>query len=87
MFLPKVIGEENNKDDFVSKFSENLNNINIRALIKNVTDNTNKHTSINMHTSTYNALRFQNVSSLCRSSSRSLHLTSINKTEMNYQID
>ena len=43
MFLLKVIIEENNRKCFFSNFSENLSCINIRALIKNLTPNTNKY--------------------------------------------
>jgi len=42
MFLPKAIIEENSKECLVSNFSENLNSINIHALMKSITDNTKK---------------------------------------------
>jgi hypothetical protein len=48
--------------------------------------NTNKRTSIEIQTFTYNPLRFKHVSIFYRSSSGSLHHTSTYKIFLNYQI-
>jgi hypothetical protein len=61
------------ESDIITGFS----NIHIRALMNSLIDDTNKCTSIKMHTVTYNALRSQDVSIFFRSSSGNLHNTYI----------
>jgi hypothetical protein len=56
----------------------------VKTVQNNLIHNTNKCTQIKTYTLTYNPSRLQHVSIFFRSSSWSLHHTSVYETQMNY---
>jgi hypothetical protein len=83
--IPSSKANSQNKPHILWK--PKFNSSYIHALMNNLTDNTNKCTSIKMYTVTYNPLKLQHVLIFLRSSSGSLHQTTTYTTQINYHIE